>query len=150
MRCTPVRGTPMRGTSWEAQWHTVRGPPREARPWGPKWGVEFLVDGTMTTLNEHYGRFMRDGKYHWWILEGSISDWLVIDCRYLRPWGTSSITTCGTTADTTTLLRLTVLQTRPLQSAILRLEVIEIGVRWIGILQPRPLDIPIWSSSPPM
>jgi hypothetical protein len=46
----------------------------------------------MATLNEHYGRFLPGGKYHWWILEGLMSDWVVIDCRCSRPPGTSKFT----------------------------------------------------------
>jgi hypothetical protein len=46
----------------------------------------------MATLNEHYQRFLPGGKYHWWILEGLISDWVVIDCRCSSPPGTSKFT----------------------------------------------------------
>jgi hypothetical protein len=52
---------------------------------GPKWGVELLRDGTENTVNEHYKRFLPNGKYHKWILDGLISDWLVIDCRCSAP-----------------------------------------------------------------
>ena len=59
---------------------------------GPKWAVEFLIDGTMTTLSEHYQRFQPNGKYYWWILQGLVTDWVVIDCRSSRPPGTSKFT----------------------------------------------------------
>jgi hypothetical protein len=75
-----------------SEWARGRGGRIDFRILDPKWGVEFLVDGTMTTLNEHYGRFMPDGRYHWWVLGGLMSDWLVIDCRCSRPGGTSKFT----------------------------------------------------------
>jgi hypothetical protein len=75
-----------------SEWARGRGGRIDFRILGPKWAVEFLVDGTMTTLNEHYGRFQRDGQYYWWISEGFIRDWLVIDCRCSRPGGTSKFT----------------------------------------------------------
>ena len=31
---------------------------------GPKWGVELLRDGTKNTVDEHYKRFLPNGKYH--------------------------------------------------------------------------------------
>ena len=49
--------------------------------------------------------------------------------------------TCDTTADTTILPWLAVLQIRLLQSTILWLKVIEIRVRQIKILQSKPFDI---------
>ena len=52
---------------------------------GPKWGVELLRDSTKKTLDEHYKRFLPNGKYHKWISKGLISDWLVIDCRCSTP-----------------------------------------------------------------
>jgi hypothetical protein len=52
---------------------------------GPKWGVELLRDGTEDTVHEHYKRFLPRGKYHKWISDGLISDWLVIDCRCSTP-----------------------------------------------------------------
>jgi hypothetical protein len=58
----------------------------------PQWGVEFLIDGTMRPLGEHYRRFLPDGKYHWWITQGLMSDWVVIDCRCSEPPGTSKFT----------------------------------------------------------
>jgi hypothetical protein len=58
----------------------------------PKWGVEFLVDGARKKLCEHYERFQRDGQYYWWISQGFIKDWLVIDCRCSEPGRTSKFT----------------------------------------------------------
>jgi hypothetical protein len=77
------------GVGISSEWARGRGGRIDFRILGPKWGVEFLVDGTMTTLNEHYGRFL---KYHGWILGGLMRDWLVIDCRCSRPGGTSKFT----------------------------------------------------------
>jgi len=59
---------------------------------GPKWGVELLRDGTKKTLDEHYKRFLPNGKYHKWISKGLISDRLVIDCRCSTPEGYSKFT----------------------------------------------------------
>jgi hypothetical protein len=52
---------------------------------GPKWGVELLRDGTKNTVDEHYERFLPEGKYYKWISDGFIGDWLVIDCRCSTP-----------------------------------------------------------------
>jgi hypothetical protein len=60
-----------------SEWGRGRGGRIDFRILGPKWVVEFLIDVTKATLNEHYGRFLPGGKYHWWILEGLMSDWVV-------------------------------------------------------------------------
>jgi hypothetical protein len=75
-----------------SEWARGRGGRIDFRILDPKWGVEFLVDGTMATLNEHYTRFLPGGRYHWWILDDLIRDWVVIDCRCSRPPGTSKFT----------------------------------------------------------
>ena len=51
----------------------------------PKWGVELLRNGTKETLKQHYERFLPNGRYYQWISDGSITDWLVIDCRVSTP-----------------------------------------------------------------
>ena len=73
------------GVGISSEWARGKGGRIDFRILGPKWAVEFLVDGTFTTLNEHYGRFLTDGKYWWWISQGMIGDWLVIDCRCSGP-----------------------------------------------------------------
>jgi len=50
---------------------------------GPKWGVQVLRDGDR--LKDHCDRFLPGGKYYPWIESGSISDWIVLDCRCSRP-----------------------------------------------------------------
>ena len=80
------------GVGISSEWARGGGGRIDFRIIGPKWGVEFLIDGTMTMLNDHYGRFQPGGKYHWWILEDLIRDWVVIDCRCSRPPGTSKFT----------------------------------------------------------
>ncbi|KAJ5899436.1 hypothetical protein N7495_004180 [Penicillium taxi] len=47
------------------------------------WGVELLREGDQ--IQEHCQRFYPGGTYAPWIAEGSIKDWLVIDCRTTRP-----------------------------------------------------------------
>ena len=50
---------------------------------GPKWGVEILRDGDR--LTEHCNRFLDKGAYHQWIVDGSMKDWIILDCRHSRP-----------------------------------------------------------------
>ena len=80
------------GVGISSEWARGSGGRVDFRILGPKWGVEFLVDGTMTTLNDHYKRFLPDGQYYRWVREGLIIDWLVIDCRCSGPSGTSKFT----------------------------------------------------------
>jgi hypothetical protein len=75
-----------------SEWARGTGGRIDFRILGPKWGVEFLVDGTRTKLSEHYGRFQPDGQYYWWISQGFIRDWLIIDCRCSKPGRTSKFT----------------------------------------------------------
>jgi hypothetical protein len=75
-----------------SEWARSTGGRIDFRILGPDWGVEFLIDGTMTTLGEHYGRFQPDGRYYWSISQRFITDWLVIDCRCSEPGRTSKFT----------------------------------------------------------
>lgn len=77
---------------------------------GPRWGIELLRDGNR--LSEHCDRFVGNGRYTPWIEDGSLRDWLIIDCRtsfpheYSRstpllpklflPWLNSSVEVPGT------------------------------------------------------
>ncbi|KAE8391262.1 hypothetical protein BDV23DRAFT_182776 [Aspergillus alliaceus] len=47
------------------------------------WGIELLREGDR--LKEHCERFASTGTYARWIADGSIKDWLIIDCRTTRP-----------------------------------------------------------------
>lgn len=49
----------------------------------PRWGIELLCDGNR--LGEHCDRFVGNGRYTPWIQNGSLQDWLVIDCRTSFP-----------------------------------------------------------------
>lgn len=49
----------------------------------PGWGIELLREGDR--LGEHCQRFVGNGKYTPWIRDGSIRDWLIIDCRTSQP-----------------------------------------------------------------
>lgn len=49
----------------------------------PGWGIELLREGDR--LGEHCRRFVGNGKYTPWICDGSIRDWLIIDCRTSQP-----------------------------------------------------------------
>lgn len=49
----------------------------------PGWGIELLREGER--LGEHCQRFVGNGKYTPWIRDGSIRDWLIIDCRTSQP-----------------------------------------------------------------
>jgi hypothetical protein len=73
------------GVGISSEWSRSKGGRLDFRILGPKWGVKLLRDGTKTTLDEHYKRFLPNGKYHKWISKGLISDWLVIDCRCSTP-----------------------------------------------------------------
>ncbi|KAJ5899609.1 hypothetical protein N7495_004353 [Penicillium taxi] len=48
-----------------------------------QWGVELLCNGDR--LNEHCDRFSPGGTYWPWIANGSLKDWLIIDCRTTPP-----------------------------------------------------------------
>jgi hypothetical protein len=52
---------------------------------GPKWGVGILRDGDGDRLTEHCNRFLDKGAYHQWIVDGSMKDWIILDCRHSRP-----------------------------------------------------------------
>ena len=80
------------GVGISTEWARGKGGRVDFRIMGPNWGVEFLIDGTFKTLNDHYDRFRPGGQYHGWILEGLMSDWVVIDCRCSDPPGTSKFT----------------------------------------------------------
>lgn len=81
------------GVAISSEWARGKSGRIDFRILGPKWGVEFLVDGTMSTLSEHCGRFLPpNGKYRQWINDGLITDWLVIDCRCPNPPGISKFT----------------------------------------------------------
>lgn len=47
------------------------------------WGIELLREGDR--LKEHCERFNPGGTYDNWIQEGSIQDWLIMDCRTTAP-----------------------------------------------------------------
>lgn len=50
----------------------------------PGWGIQLLREGDR--LGEHCQRFVGNGKYYTpWIRDGSIRDWLIIDCRTSQP-----------------------------------------------------------------
>lgn len=49
----------------------------------PGWGIELLREGDR--LEEHCQRFVANGKYTPWIRNGSIRDWIIIDCRKSQP-----------------------------------------------------------------
>ena len=48
-----------------------------------KWGFEFTKDGRQ--ISDHYNRFLRNGRYHRWIAEGTFSDWVLLDFRTTKP-----------------------------------------------------------------
>lgn len=57
----------------------------------PRWSIEIVREGDR--LSEHCGRFVGNGKYTPWIRNGSLQDWLVIDCRTSYPREYSRSTT---------------------------------------------------------
>jgi hypothetical protein len=75
------------GVGISSEWSRDNGGRVDFRISGPKWGVEILRDGDR--LKDHCDRFSRGGKYYPCIESGSISDWIILDCRCSRP------TTCG-------------------------------------------------------
>jgi hypothetical protein len=79
---TSLLGT---GVGISSEWSRESRARVDFRILGPKWGVELLRDGTEDTVEEHYERFLPDGKYHKWISDGLITEWLVIDCRRSTP-----------------------------------------------------------------
>lgn len=42
------------------------------------WGIELLRDHDR--VEEHSGRFKKGGRYHRWVEEGLLQEWLIIDC----------------------------------------------------------------------
>lgn len=49
----------------------------------PGWEVEILRDGDR--LDEHCKRFLPEGSYNGWVSEGTLNDWLILDCRHTVP-----------------------------------------------------------------
>jgi hypothetical protein len=49
--------------------------------------VELRREGDDVSITEHTGRFTR-GKYQSWVEDGSIKQWLVVDCRTSIPQDT--------------------------------------------------------------
>lgn len=52
-----------------------------------KWGVEITRDGIQ--LASHYGRFQPGGNYHLWVLDGALTDWVLLD--FFTSWCTGRI-----------------------------------------------------------
>lgn len=50
---------------------------------GVGWGLELVREGQR--LAEHCERFRQNGRYWNWVQDGSLADWLVIDCRTSTP-----------------------------------------------------------------
>ena len=48
-----------------------------------KWAVELLRDHDR--VDEHISRFKEGGKYHPWLKENMIEDWIIIDCATSLP-----------------------------------------------------------------
>lgn len=48
-----------------------------------KWGIELLRDHA--EANEHISRFKAGGKYHSWLKDKMIEDWIIIDCALSLP-----------------------------------------------------------------
>jgi hypothetical protein len=48
------------------------------------WAVELLCDGNEANIGEHTNRFTC-GEYQPWVDDGSIREWLVVDCRTSIP-----------------------------------------------------------------
>lgn len=48
-----------------------------------KWGIEFTRNGNK--IKEHYSRFLPNGKYHRWICDKTMLDWVLIDFRTQKP-----------------------------------------------------------------
>ncbi len=46
------------------------------------WAVELLREGSQASISQHTARFTsRDGQYKKWVDDGTIREWLVVDCR---------------------------------------------------------------------
>lgn len=51
-----------------------------------RWAVELLREGSQTSITQHTARFTsRDGQYRKWVDDGTIKEWLVVDCRTSIP-----------------------------------------------------------------
>ena len=48
-----------------------------------KWAIELLRDHNR--VDEHISRFKEGGKYHPWLKENIIKDWIIIDCATSLP-----------------------------------------------------------------
>ena len=47
-----------------------------------RWAVELLREGSQASISHHTARFTsRDGRYRKWVDDGTIREWLVVDCR---------------------------------------------------------------------
>ena len=50
------------------------------------WAVELLREGNQASISKHTARFTSiDGQYRKWVDDGSIKEWLVVDCRASIP-----------------------------------------------------------------
>ena len=51
-----------------------------------RWAVELLREGSQASISQHTARFTsRDGGYREWVDDGTIKEWLVVDCRTSIP-----------------------------------------------------------------
>jgi len=48
-----------------------------------KWAIELLRDHNR--VDEHISRFKEGGKYHPWLKENMVNDWIIIDCATSLP-----------------------------------------------------------------
>ena len=71
------------GFAISSEWSQLGNGRIDFRIIGPKWGIELLRDGDR--LAEHCNRFLDKGAYHQWIVDGSMKDWIILDCRHSRP-----------------------------------------------------------------
>ena len=51
-----------------------------------RWAVELLCEGNQESISQHTAQFTsKDGQYRKWVDDGSIQEWLVVDCRTSIP-----------------------------------------------------------------
>ncbi len=71
------------GVAMSSEWSLYGDGRIDFRIVDPAWGIELLRDGDR--LTEHCNRFLDKGTYYRWILNGSIKDWIILDCRHSNP-----------------------------------------------------------------
>jgi len=72
-----------RGVSISSEWSRTKDGRVDFYIPDKKWAIELLRDHNK--VDEHISRFKEGGKYHAWLKEKMIEDWIIINCATSLP-----------------------------------------------------------------